>query len=108
MADPTISAMWVARDMAGTGLYTLWLGEKPTIDNKGYYRTADDNKLKGTLFMTIHDSKMPWTDLKMDRGECKHVFLVPEYAPKIDPKDSGEQNAVLQQDDSGGEHRSRP
>lgn len=82
-----ISEMWIARDMAGTGLYTLWVGPKPIIDNKGYYCTDDcaspsAQNSKGSLLMTIHESKWPWGELKLDRGSCNRIYLVHAHEEK--------------------------
>ena len=72
-----VAKMWIARDMSGTGLYTLWADNHPMLDEAGYYKASSDKTSVGTLLMTIHSSKFPWESIALDRGECKAFILVP-------------------------------
>lgn len=67
--------MYISRDAAGSGLYTLWVNGKPAMDKNGYFKYAVADGHPSLLLMTIHPSKYPWDALKLDRGECIQVEL---------------------------------
>jgi len=75
-SDPPIK-LWIARDCAGTGLYTLWVDGPPELNSDGYYKSGETAQSFGTLLMTIHSVKWPWNSLTLERGECKATVILP-------------------------------
>ncbi len=62
--------LWLARDMGGSGLYTLWINNEPEINSDGYYKYSAVADSASLLLVTIHPSKFPWNDLVLDKGDC--------------------------------------
>ena len=68
-------SIWLSRDMAGSGLYTIWLNGKPEINKDGYYKFSYDTEHVSILLVTIHPSKWPFEGIKLDRGDCIELAL---------------------------------
>lgn len=86
--------MWIARDMSGSGLYTLWVDQRPEINKDGYYKVNE--ALMGTLLMTIHPSKFPWPSIKLVRGECVEFNLNKASASQTTLQNTGESNVAVE------------
>lgn len=69
------NSLWLARDMGGSGLYTVWLNAEPEINSDGYYKYTASGDHVSLLLVTIHPSKLPWEDLALDHGDCIELTL---------------------------------
>ena len=98
-------SLWLARDMGGSGLYSLWSGQEPEIDPNGYYKYSSDGYSDfSILLLTIHPSKLPWEELSLDRGDCIHLALSPvDFETNIISEENHNVSDV-QQSDLGGQH----
>jgi hypothetical protein len=70
-----IAKLWMARDAAQSGLYTLWAYNKPDMDNAGYFKVDITRAPMAVLLMSIHPAKFPWDSLKLDRGEVIEIDM---------------------------------
>lgn len=70
-----IAKMYISRDAAQSGLYTLWAYNKPTMNNEGLFKSDPTSHPLSVLLMSIHPSRWPWDALKLDRGEIIEVDL---------------------------------
>lgn len=70
-----IARMWLARDAAQSGLYTLWAYNKPDMNKEGYFRSSPECGPRAVLLMSIHPAKFPWDALKLDRGEVVELEM---------------------------------
>lgn len=89
--------MWLSRDMSGCGLYTLWISGEPELNHDGYYKYSNHGEHVSLLLVSIHPSKLPWDDLKLDRGECMKVAVYPD---SVETPDDGQSKLILTEDKS--------
>lgn len=67
--------IWISRDTALSGMYSIWINGKPALNKEGYYKFSNESGHASMLLMTIHPGKYPWDELKLTRGECIEVEL---------------------------------
>lgn len=70
-----IPKIWVARDVASSGMYTIWVYNKPKMSKAGYYEADTTCHPLSILLISIHPVKFPWDALKLDRGDCIEVEM---------------------------------
>ena len=72
---PTHAQLWIARDTAQSGLYTLWAYNHPSLNAEGFWKADVKVCPLSVLLMSIHASRWPWDELKLDRGEVVQLDM---------------------------------
>jgi len=76
--------LWLTRDKANTGLYSIFAGLCPQRDSNGYWTTsADKGNSKCLLLVTIHPDKLPVDDsLLLAKGYHREIKIIGIYHGK--------------------------
>lgn len=70
-----LAKLWISRDTAGSGLYTLWAYHPPKLNEHGLFEANQAISERSALLMSIHPARWPWDEIKLERGEVIEVEL---------------------------------
>jgi hypothetical protein len=108
----TLDRLWIARDSALSGMYTVWCGGRPDMNAQGFFKCGTPSDSDKTLLITVHPSKWPLGNNTLEPGEVRQVFVIPmlrtessaasQAAMGLKPtNDKGQDDVTVQQGDTG-------